>query len=147
MLGPLPPDGIGVPQQPQFCDSPQQPCSTPRTAWTLLCRRRAAAPELEAAQQVLPAAPNPLRDSPDMAGSTRGGCTDVAAPRAVGSVAVAAVPRHVRPAGCFSRSILGPLGVTSYRAGMLLALFVLAPAGSFLHVSRLELGRSQWVYK
>lgn len=57
------------------------------------------------------------------------------------------MPRRVRPAGRFSRSILGPLGITSYRAGMLLALFVLAPAGSFLHASRLELGRSQRVYK
>lgn len=37
-------------------------------------------------------------------------------------------------AGPSSRSILGPLGAASRCAGMLLALFVLAPMGFFLHV-------------
>lgn len=46
----------------------------------------------------------------------------------------AVVPSPATRAGQFSRSILGPLSAASRRAGMLLALFVLAPMGFFLHV-------------
>lgn len=38
-------------------------------------------------------------------------------------------------AGRLGWSILGPAGIASCRAGMLLALFVLAPPGFFLHES------------
>ena len=102
--------------------------------------------------QVPPAAPHPLRHSPGTRRSSQGGCTDAAAASRCRSPsprpgAKACPSRRAARGRRFSGSILGPLGAASCRAGMLLALFVLAPLGFFLHASRLELGRSQWVYK
>lgn len=146
---------VRVPRQLRFCSSPGRLRSPPSRARALLWAHagpwpRAAGPAWGAAGGALPAAPPPAPWQPRrIPGRLRPcSCSLVLLKPGPGS----AVPRHLRPAGQpgagrFSRSILGALGVTSRRAGMLLALFVLAPLGFFLHASWLELGRSQWAYK